>query len=265
MPESTSTGFDDQTQGPDVPRKSSGWISGLGLGAFFWSMKAIISEAQLNNIFAFETIIWMMAWLGQPTDSGIWWTIRILSNSEQIYASMSLFVWMWFWSRSKIQRQVRSSFNHLTMCPPLRLVMKKYRGRLYRPIAPLIALQKAHCSSVPSHSSSPSMTIRIGYLKVLPSSDAWMIGFIINLSICVSTSFWNVDRSSSTAFAMNSLSSGIETQSWYASVAIRFLSVFLSELKREKKKDAPSILFVLQYSAIVWAMADFPVPSEPKR
>ena len=206
-----------------------------------------------------------MAWLGQPTDSGIWWTIRILSNSEQIYASMSLFVWMWFWSRSKIQRRVRSSFNHLTICPPFRLVMKKWSGRLYRPIAPLIALKKAHCSSASSHSSSPSITIRIGYLRVLPLSAVWMIGFKINLSICVSTSFWNVDRSSSTAFTMKSLSSGIDTQSWYASVAIRFLSVFLSELSREKKKDAPSILFALKYSAIFWAMADFPVPSEPKR
>ena len=64
---------------------------------------------------------------------------------------------------------------------------------------------------------------------------------------------------------MNNLSSGIATQSWYASVAMRFLSVFLSELVREKKKDAPSMSFVLQYSAIVWAMAVFPVPSEPKR
>ena len=67
------------------------------------------------------------------------------------------------------------------------------------------------------------------------------------------------------ALAMNSLSLGIITESWYASVAIRFLSVFLSKLSREKKKDVPSISFVLQYSAIVWVMADFPVPSEPKR
>ena len=64
---------------------------------------------------------------------------------------------------------------------------------------------------------------------------------------------------------MNGLSSGIVTQSWYASVAIRFLSVFLSEFTREKKNDAPSIPIVLQYSTIVWAMADFPVFSEAKR
>ena len=90
MPESASTGFDDLT---DVRRKISSWVTGLGALAFFWSMKAIISEARLNDIFVFETTIWMLAWLGQPTDSGIWWTLRILSNSERIYASMSLFVW----------------------------------------------------------------------------------------------------------------------------------------------------------------------------
>ena len=106
MLESTSTGFGELT---DVRRKISSWVSGLG--AFFWSMKAIVSEARLNDIFVFEITIWMLAWLGQPTDSRIWWTLCILSNSERIYASMSPFVWMWFWSRSKIRWGVGSSYN----------------------------------------------------------------------------------------------------------------------------------------------------------
>ena len=65
-----------------------------------------------------------------------------------------------------------------------------------------------------------------------------------------------------TAFSMKGFVAGIESAIWYARVATRCFSVFLSATPREKKKlAARDEGFHEQCSAIDCAIADFPAPA----
>ena len=62
---------------------------------------------------------------------------------------------------------------------------------------------------------------------------------------------------------MKGLTAGMETAIWYARVAARYLSVFLSATLREKKKlAARDDGFTKQHNSVTdWAIADLPAPA----